>query len=90
MEKMNQTKVEFSEGTYKSVWLAIVKTKDNDLLEFFKEQVEKVPDPVIHYTMIKDYIYDILIDLEKQKTELDINQVLKNLRKYGYHKKYYS
>ena len=91
MEQMvKRIKVEFSEGTYKTIWAAIVKTKDKDLLSFWKEHVEKVENPVLHYTIIKEYLFCILDDLRTTDVVFDINQVLKNCRKSGYHKKYYT
>jgi hypothetical protein len=83
------TKVEFSEGTYKTLWTAIHKTGDEDLMRFFKEQAHKETEPVLHYYMIKEYLFGFLDAITKAKVEIDINMVLHNCRKNGYHGQYH-
>jgi len=85
---MIRKKVEFTEGTYKALWNAIVKTGDKDLLSFWKEQVQKETVPVLHYVIIKEYLFGFLDALTSDR--IDINAILHNCKKYGYHKKHYS
>ena len=87
---VKRTIVEFTEGTYKALWSAIVKTGDKELLAFWNEQIHKETEPVLHYYIIKEYLFGFLDALREAKSDIDINMVLKNCRKNGYHYKYYS
>jgi hypothetical protein len=87
---MIRKKVEFTEGTYKALWSAIVKTKDNDLIALWKEQIQKEEKPILHYTIIKEYLIGILNDLTKQNIIIDTEKILHNCNKEGYYKKHYT
>jgi hypothetical protein len=86
---MIRAKVEFSEGTYKTLWNAILKTGDKDLLDFWKEQVRKETIPVLHYTIIKEYLNGFLFNLTTHNNDFDSYMILNNCHKEGYHKKHY-
>ena len=85
---MIRPKVEFSEGTYKAIWKAIVKRGDTNLNLIWKEQVEKVESPVLHYEIIKEYLNGILYDLDMAVVNTDAMK--HNIREAGYHKKNYT
>ena len=84
---MIRVKVEFSEGTYITLWNAILKTGDKDLLDFWKEQVQKETTPVLHYTIIKEYLNGFLNELKF--VNIDSDMILHNCHKKGYHQKHY-
>jgi hypothetical protein len=81
--------LEMSEGTYATLWNALVKTGDNDAVSLFKEVVHKQITPVLHYAVAKDLLFGFIDDIVKSGDLYHANMILKNCRNGGYHKKYY-
>ncbi len=82
--------VEFSEGTYAALWLAVTKTGDADTLSLFKEVVHMVESPVLHYTVETNLLYGFVDDIRKYKVDCDINMIFHNCHNKGYFRKHYS
>lgn len=83
--------VEFSEGTYKALWFAIVKGGDKDSLSLWHTVVHQYTYPVLYYTMEKGLLQGFLDEIKNNNvTNLDISMILHNCRKKGYHYKHYS
>ena len=82
--------VEFSEGTYKAIWKAIVYTGDKDLNAFWNEQIKKVTEPVLHYEIIGEYLNGFLDELKSKGSDLDFDMIRNNTHKAGYYRKNYT
>jgi hypothetical protein len=83
--------VEMSEGTYATLWNAIVKTNDKDSLSLFKEVIHSESvNSIPYYTMAKDLLLGFIGEIEKSGNLKDANMILKNAHKSGYFRKYYT
>jgi len=83
--------VEMSEGTYATLWNAILKTGDKNSLSLFKEVIRKIKfGDIYYYTMSKDLLFGFVYEIEKSGNLEKANMILKNCRKEGYHHKYYT
>lgn len=82
--------VEMSEGTYATLWNAIIKTGDKNSELLFHEVVRMYKTPVCYYTIAKDLLFGFIEEIEKSGDLYHANMILKNCRKEGYYRAHYT
>lgn len=89
-EMVKRAQIEMSEGTYATLWSAIVKTGDDDALSLLKEVARQQTVPVLHYTMEKELLFGFVDDIVKSGDVYHANMILKNSHNSGYFRKHYT
>jgi len=87
---VKQITLEMSEGTYTTLWNAIVKAGNTNALSLLKDATRLQSVPVRHYTIAKDLLFGFVDDIIKSGDMYHANMILKNCRKEGYHYNHYT
>jgi hypothetical protein len=83
-------RLEFADGTYATLWSAILKTNDKDVLDLFKKSLQSSKVPVWHHSIEKVVLMYLLTVIQKNLVKCDVEKILHNCNPEGYYKEHYT